>query len=44
MGELQDKGKVSFMYYVHASDCGSAHCNGAWLMAFLLGEHVEYYH
>ena len=33
---------VVYSSNVHASDCGSARCNGWWSMAFLLGQHVEY--
>ena len=48
MGKLQDKlGKFHVQVCsgnVHASDCGSPSIVlGAWSMAFLLGQHVEYY-
>ena len=43
MGKLGKLGKYHICSgNVHASDCGSTHCNGAWSMAFLLGQHVEY--
>ena len=47
MGKVQDKGKLGKLGTfhvqacsgnVHASDCGSAHCNGCVAMAFLLGQ------
>ena len=50
MGTLQDKGRLGKLgkfhvqvcsSNVHASDCGSVHCNGCMSMAFLLGQHVE---
>ena len=37
MGKLQDKDKFHVQVCsgnVHASDCGFAHCNGVWSMAF----------
>ena len=46
---LQDKGKLGKFHVrvysgnVHASDCGSAIVVGAWSMAFLLRQRVEFY-